>query len=242
MIVIPMAGMSSRFFKAGYNVPKYMLEAHGLSLFAHCINSFHHYFSSTHFLFIVRDVYETPTFVENECKKLGIASFDVQVLSTPTQGQAETVHIGINNYKDSEPVTIFNIDTIRLDFEYPKLSSETVGYLEIFKGSGDNWSFVEEDSQKPGHVTRTTEKQPISELCSNGLYHFKSKHVFNLAYDLMSKDSEDGMTNGELYVAPMYNYLLKLGYTIEFVEVPTNKIIFSGIPEEYEAFKRLDLS
>ncbi|EII5689729.1 capsular biosynthesis protein, partial [Vibrio parahaemolyticus] len=26
MIVIPMAGMSSRFFKAGYDKPKYMLE------------------------------------------------------------------------------------------------------------------------------------------------------------------------------------------------------------------------
>ncbi|EGR2739468.1 capsular biosynthesis protein, partial [Vibrio parahaemolyticus] len=29
MIVIPMAGMSSRFFKAGYDKPKYMLEATG---------------------------------------------------------------------------------------------------------------------------------------------------------------------------------------------------------------------
>lgn len=35
MIVIPMAGMSSRFFKAGYTQPKYMLEAHGQT----CLNT-----------------------------------------------------------------------------------------------------------------------------------------------------------------------------------------------------------
>ncbi|EOA0230274.1 capsular biosynthesis protein, partial [Escherichia coli] len=35
MIVIPMAGLSSRFKKAGYVKPKYMLEAHGKTLFSH---------------------------------------------------------------------------------------------------------------------------------------------------------------------------------------------------------------
>ena len=32
-IVITMAGLGSRFRKAGYNVPKYMIEAHGKTLF-----------------------------------------------------------------------------------------------------------------------------------------------------------------------------------------------------------------
>ncbi|EKO3985769.1 capsular biosynthesis protein, partial [Vibrio fluvialis] len=40
MIMIPMAGMSSRFFKAGYSKPKYMLEAKGKTLFEHSVLSF----------------------------------------------------------------------------------------------------------------------------------------------------------------------------------------------------------
>ena len=32
-IVITMAGLGSRFKKAGYTVPKYMIEAHGKTLF-----------------------------------------------------------------------------------------------------------------------------------------------------------------------------------------------------------------
>ena len=64
MIVIPMAGMSSRFFKAGYDKPKYMLTAHEKTLFEHSVNSFEKYFSKEDFLFIVRDVFETVEFVK----------------------------------------------------------------------------------------------------------------------------------------------------------------------------------
>ena len=32
-VVITMAGLGSRFRKAGYKVPKYMIEAHGKTLF-----------------------------------------------------------------------------------------------------------------------------------------------------------------------------------------------------------------
>ena len=32
MFIIPMAGLSSRFFKAGYNKPKYQLDLNGESV------------------------------------------------------------------------------------------------------------------------------------------------------------------------------------------------------------------
>ncbi len=75
MIVIPMAGMSSRFFKAGYTQPKYMLEAHGQTLFEHSVNSFAAYFASTPFLFIVRNVYDTAVFLRDNGSDLGIFHF-----------------------------------------------------------------------------------------------------------------------------------------------------------------------
>ncbi len=75
MIVIPMAGMSSRFFKAGYTQPKYMLEAHGQTLFEHSVNSFAAYFASTPFLFIVRTVYDTAAFVREKRLSLALNSF-----------------------------------------------------------------------------------------------------------------------------------------------------------------------
>ncbi|HCG1903792.1 TPA: capsular biosynthesis protein, partial [Vibrio cholerae] len=95
MIVIPMAGMSSRFFKAGYTQPKYMLEAHGQTLFEHSVNSFAAYFASTPFLFIVRNVYDTAVFVREKATQLGIKQFYIAELHTETRGQAETVTLGL---------------------------------------------------------------------------------------------------------------------------------------------------
>lgn len=126
MIVIPMAGMSSRFFKAGYTKPKYMLEAHGETLFTHAVKSFDAYFSTTPFLFIVRDIFETAEFVQAEASKLGIKEFYISILQQETRGQAETVTLGLDllskqvNYQGE--ITIFNIDTFRPHFRLPNIA------------------------------------------------------------------------------------------------------------------------
>lgn len=238
MIVIPMAGMSSRFFKAGYEQPKYMLPAHGKSLFAHCVESFSAYFSSETFLFIIRDVYGTQEFVADECHRLGIEKFEIVALDEPTRGQAETVFLGLKSSEVSmdENITIFNIDTIRPGFSHPLLNDDIDGYLEVFEGSGDNWSFAKEDPENPGYVTQTAEKNPISDLCSDGLYQFRNIRIFNNAYAKMEAAGEAGLAKGELYIAPMYNYLISAGQKVSYVKISDSDIIFSGTPDEYTAF------
>ena len=39
-LIFPMAGLSERFTRAGFTVPKYMLQAHGRSLFRHAVEGF----------------------------------------------------------------------------------------------------------------------------------------------------------------------------------------------------------
>ena len=51
-----MAGLSRRFTEAGFDRPKYMLRAHGRSVFAHAVGSFAAHFGTLPFLFILRDV------------------------------------------------------------------------------------------------------------------------------------------------------------------------------------------
>ena len=45
-IIIPMAGESSRFFNAGYTVPKYMLPLGSETVFDKAIKSFKDYFNN----------------------------------------------------------------------------------------------------------------------------------------------------------------------------------------------------
>lgn len=238
MIVIPMAGLSSRFFKAGYTKPKYMLEAHGMTLFDHAVMSFEKYFMSEKFIFIVRDVYNTVDFVKKSSKKLGIKNFKVVILDKETRGQAETVYLGLKDIevKDNTSITIFNIDTFRPGFIYPALKNMGDGYLEVFKGTGDNWSFVKPELGSSYRVIRTTEKDPISDLCCTGLYYFGCLKDFKLIYEEHSKKPISEWEKGELYIAPLYNYLIKLNKNIKYNVIDRDEVVFCGIPEEYLSF------
>jgi hypothetical protein len=234
MIVIPMAGLSSRFFKAGYELPKYMLEAHGESLFDHSVKSFQAYFETTRFVFIVRDVFDTPEFVKQRAVALNIKDYDIVVLNEETRGQAETVTLGLSSYRNSlGSITIFNIDTFRPGFVYPNLDQLGDGYLEVFRGTGDNWSFVRPISDSSTQVDLTTEKNPISDLCCTGLYHFKNIQDYFKAYDYYLSIPKEEWEKGELYIAPLYNHLISLKCEIHYHDILRNEVVFCGTPDEY---------
>ena len=240
MIVIPMAGMSRRFTEAGFTVPKYMLEAHGATLFAHAVKSFEKYFQNIPFLFIARDVCGTEVFINTEAEKLGITNFQVVILEAPTSGQAETVSIGLDgiDLDPNTPITIFNIDTFRPGYTFPTNFelSEVDGYLEVFRGDGANWSYVRPDPQLYSVVIETTEKVPVSDLCCTGLYHFRTAKLFQDAYAEFIIAGPQAFNLAELYIAPMYNLLIKDGKDVRYEIIGRNEVIFCGVPDEYESF------
>ncbi|MGO2355545.1 MAG: glycosyltransferase family 2 protein [Marinomonas foliarum] len=238
MIIIPMAGMSSRFFKAGYSKPKYMLEAKGKTLFEYSVLSFKKYFESELFVFVIRDIYETKKFVIDKIKKIGIKFFKIVCLDVETKGQAETVFLGLDSLDENESLTIFNIDTFRPKFSYPDISSKEDGYLEVFQGSGDNWSFVLPETEESTLLVETAEKRPISDLCCTGLYYFKKISDFKLAYNDYLNKSKEFWEKGELYVAPLYNFLIASEKRIHYHRIERDEVIFCGTPDEYDDFLR----
>jgi choline kinase len=141
-----MAGLSSRFANAGYKLPKYMLKANNKTLFSYSLKSFANYFETQKFIFIGHDYDGVKDFIDVETKLLGIKDYQIVLLNELTKGQAETVFKGLASIsEDNEsPITIFNIDTFRPGFKFPTefLKAEIDGYLEVFKGDGNNWSYV----------------------------------------------------------------------------------------------------
>ena len=230
MFIIPMAGLSSRFFKAGYTKPKYQLDLNGETVFSWSVRSFEHYFKTDKFIFIYRNVYETKDFLEVEIKNLGITDYELVCLPEETLGQADTVYQGIANIDSNEEIYIFNIDSRIIDFIKPKWAAECDGYLEVFKGEGEHWSFAlgEENSRR---VIRTTEKERISDLCSDGLYYFKKKSVFEKLF-LSAKENQRTAKN-EYYIAPLYNDLIEAGSTVFYDLIENYRILFCGTPDEY---------
>ncbi len=236
MIVIPMAGLSSRFFKAGYSQPKYMLEAKGKTLFAHSVGSFSRYFDSDPFLFIVRPEYDTPEFVRREARLLGIRRFEIVELQESTRGQAETVDLALDGCASNEPLYIFNIDTFRPGYRKPDFCDMADGYLETFIGTGKNWSNIEPAAPGSDRVIRTAEKQEISSYCCTGLYHWRSAERYRYYYEQYKCLDATELHAGELYVAPMYNLAIAKGDDIRFSVIEPEEVIFCGTPDEYRDY------
>lgn len=242
MIIFPMAGLSSRFQKAGYTMPKYMLPLGTGSMLQAVVRGFSTIRDTEPFMFICRDVVETKSFVQNQLSAFAEGPKDVRIviLDKETSGQAETVYLGLKHagVDEGTPITIFNIDSQHQQFRYPTefdLASVD-GYLEVFRAEGDHWSFVLPDSAsgRIGAVAKVAEKRRISDLCSTGLYYFKRAGLFmELFEETLSAKLQD-LEGGERYVAPLYNSAVKRGYDIRYSEISSDAIAFTGTPAEYE--------
>lgn len=229
-----MVGLSSRFSKQGFTLPKYMLQAGKDTLFSISIKTFQKYFDQFEFLFVYRNIYDTKTFLINECNRMGLKKFKLIELSNVTSGQAETVKLAIENELKTnfieDEIIIFNIDTARLNFNLPKFNTSPDGFLEVFIGEGDHWSFVLPKDDNSQMVKQTTEKVRISKYCSNGLYYFNSMNLFLEAFENTFSNKED---DNEMYVAPMYNYLINSGRNILYTLSKKEDNLFFGTPIEY---------
>lgn len=229
MFVITMAGMSRRFSIAGYDKPKYALPLWGQTLFDWSVASFKRYFNCEKFVFSVLADGFSKDFVNTRAKACGICDFEIVEMRRLTRGQAESAMLAVAQVPGDMPLFIFNIDTLRYNFEIPPIAAKCDGYLEVFHGEGEHWSFAEVNAR--GQVLRTSEKQRISDLCSDGLYFFASKNDF---CDLVRRSlTQPDLNHGEYYVAPLYNHMIAADRDIRFTLVPADQIDFCGMPEEY---------
>jgi len=242
LFVIPMAGESRRFREAGYEVPKYMLPLDSETVLTWSLRSFSYYFDSSSFLIIYRDSPGVAEFVRRECERLRMRDVRFAALDRPTSGQAETVMRGLDQISVpcSRRITIFNIDTARPNYRLPDnkdfdiSDSRHGGFLEVFEGAGNNWSFVRPEPGKPGITAETSEKRPLSNLCCTGIYGFASAGLFRFAYDNPPAALGEAERK-ERYVAPLYNTLIRNGHVIRYTTVRRDQVIFCGVPVEYEA-------
>ena len=234
MIIFPMAGLSRRFSERGYTIPKFQLPLWGGHVFDYAVASFAPTFEITPFLFIYRETGGVRAFIEKRTAVLGIKDVRFAELKAATAGQAETVQLGLDvaEVHDSTPLTIFNIDTFRRPERSPfPLEPDLSGWLEVFRGEGENWSFVRPDSDGSGLAAETAEKVAISDLCSDGLYHFATAALFREA--LAAERAAPSAP--ELYIAPIYNHLISCGHPVGYGEIAKQDLVFCGLPDEYEA-------
>lgn len=96
-------------------------------------------------------------------------------------------------------------------FMYSMLESKVDGQILTFHKENDpKWSYVSLDTN--GYVTELAEKKPISNIATVGIYAFaRGKDFVEGAKQMINKNIK---TNGEFYLAPVYNELIEKGKKI----------------------------
>lgn len=235
-IVITMAGLGSRFKKAGYNVPKYMIEAHGKTLFEWSMNSLSDYQKiADQYIFIVRREDNACDFIKSECEKLGIKKSQIIELDYLTDGQATTAMLAKTVWNRANGLLIYNIDTYVEEGQLRHQDLRGEGFIPCFCGEGDHWSFVKLD--ETGRAVEVREKERISSFCTLGAYYFSSCALYEELYKEYYFSNEH-LEKGEKYVAPLYNHLIEKGKDVYISLVNCQAIHVLGTPEELEVFLR----
>ena len=231
-VIITMAGEGSRFKKVGYKIPKHEIEIKGKSLFEWSMLSLKNFFDES-FIFVVRENNYNKENLEYLCDKLGIKKFKLKEINELTDGQATTAYLCNEDILEDEDVLIYNIDTYISGNEIKKDELKKYdGYIPVFKSEGDKWSFIKLDNT--GKIIDVVEKIRVSDLGSIGLYYFKVWRDYKDIY--LTHKEKIKKTYKEVYIAPMYHYLLKKNKEIGYIILKNENIHILGTPEDLKKF------
>ena len=234
MQIIPIAGNSSRFFSKGYDVVKYLLPLGEKTVIERILSELD---KKRPTLVILNRKFASLSMLKTCLNNLEFEDFDVVEIGQ-TDGQLMSVVEGVARSRFSEysgECWIFNGDTVRFGefpFELFRQEPQADAFIEVFRQSGAHWSFVD----KLGSVSVVAEKERISELCSTGLYGFKSLEVMTAFYN----SSSFKLMKGESYVSSVFNQYLIDNRVVWAFETPKRNFVLCGTPSEYEEAKKLD--
>jgi NDP-sugar pyrophosphorylase family protein len=222
-IVIPMAGEGQRFKDAGYELPKPLIDVCGKPMIERVLENLN---MDGRYIFFTRKEHEEKFGLSTLLKKIAP---DCLILESnkKTEGAAQSVYNAINHFHINEDLFIANSDQL-IYGDFPKIGD---GTLYTFQALDRNpkWSYCDAHQ---GVVYGVAEKRAISDIANTGAYWFKNLKYYNVAYHSMV--NQDIRVNGEFYVAPVYNELIKAKFDIRHSHV--NKMIGLGTPEDLEDY------
>lgn len=240
-VVIPMAGLGSRFANAGWKNPKPLINVSAIGQTKPMIQMVVENLNvpGAQFTFIVRQEHlDSQEWNLKQRLENITPGCNVVCVDKVTQGPACSVLLaweaGVLN--PDKPLLIANSDQwLEWDpnaFLYQSQSAD--GCISVFIQPDPNdkkWSYALVDDN--GWVTQVKEKEVISDLATTGVYYWnKTRDFVKYATSMIEADDR---VNGEFYVAPIYNYAISDGKRIKVVKC--KKMWGLGVPEDLAIFE-----
>lgn len=241
-IIIPMSGIGNRFIKAGYTVPKPLIEIGGMPIIEHVCNLFP---GEEKFTFICNARHLAETNMREVLKRIKPRAEIIEIPNHKLGPVYAVSHI-FSMLNDDEEV-IVNYCDFGAFWDYQDFLKHTRdrnadGAIPSYKGfhphmlGSTNYAFMRDENQ---WMLEIKEKEPFTEnrqqeFASNGTYYFrKGSFIKQFFRELMDKNLH---LNGEFYVSLVYNLLIDAGLRVSIYEI--QHMLQWGTPEDVEEFNQ----
>lgn len=242
-IVIPMSGFGERFRRAGYTLPKPLIEIDGKPIIAHIIDMFP---GEENFIFICnRDHLEAHDYRMEECIRRHCPTARVVGIDPHKLGPVHAVLEIADLIDPEEPVVVNYADfTCYWDWrhflEFVK-KSRCDGAIPAYRGfhphslGTTNYAYMK---QQNGWVEDIQEKRPytenrMDEYASSGTYYFSSGSLMMESF--RAAKEQDLNVGGEYYVSLTYKPLLASGKHVAVYDL--QHFMQWGTPEDVEEYR-----
>jgi NDP-sugar pyrophosphorylase family protein len=222
-----MSGFGERFRRAGYNLPKPLIEVEGKPIIAHVIDMFP---DETDFIFICNsDHLENPNYKMRDILKKLSPSCKIFSIKPHKLGPVYAVYSIEQLIKDEEEVIVnycdFGTYWDYRDFLKHTRDRDSDGAVPSYKGfhphmlGSTNYAFMRDNEQ---WMQEIKEKEPFTdnrmqEYASSGTYYFKKgSYVKKYFKELMDNDIS---LKGEYYVSLIYNLLVRDNLKVSIYEI-----------------------
>ena len=183
-LVVPAAGLGSRFVEEGFDLPKPMIQFRSVSLLQRSVSSVIKNFEINQLLIILNQEHVTKHRIDQFVSDL-FPSATQLVLPKLSKGPAETAYFGIKELIEQDLPVVIN----DCDHEFGQIMGvdnlEALDWhvrLSWFDSSNPRFSYAKIQENR---VVRIAEKEKISNNAIAGCYIFKSPRHFLHPYSAM---------------------------------------------------------
>jgi len=241
-IVIPMSGFGERFRRAGYSIPKPLIEVDGKTIIQHVVEMFP---GQSDITFICnKDHLNNKKYNMREILNKIAPQGNIVSINPHKLGPVHAILKAINYLDLSKPTVVnyadFTCDWDFIDFCKVVKQLDCDGAIPCYRGFHPHtlWSnYYAYVPEKDNFALDIQEKKPFTdspreEFASSGTYYFKSAEIM-LQYFERCVD-EDLTVGGEYYVSMVYKPMINDGLKIHVYEL--NHFMQWGTPSDLEEY------
>jgi NDP-sugar pyrophosphorylase family protein len=237
-LVIPAAGVGSRFRNCGIATPKPLIEIGGFPMILWVISNFKLEADDT-VIIVCQRAEMLPDKLKGYLSSFTFKIFFIEIDGL-TSGPASTVEMALSKLKKDIPVIVANSDQYissdLTEFLFAVRQKNFSGTILTMHASGNKWSYIGRDTQ--GRVNNVVEKRQISTEATVGIYAWANPELLRDALQFLKVTNL--LVNNEFYIAPSYNYLISQRLDIGCISVGIHGDTVHGLgtPEDLEEFLR----